>query len=186
MPARDTLLRAHTRRRHAEHAAPRQACRASLDYLRRLSVFLVPLSHGMSPALLDPARHPAIISIRLWSVGKDGECVPLGVRVGGYSPSDVVPFSCWWHISTETRYIWHNMSQTQNVCLCLLMGMYRYELNRAWHVAAGPFSRSRSRLCRRTRHASDHQERNPRNHGPLVGSGHAATHVMYTRGTTSI
>lgn len=33
---------------------------------------------------------------------------------------------------------------------------------------------------------SVHQEKSPRKHGPLVVSKCAATHVMYTRGTTSI
>lgn len=48
-----SFTRTLTRRWHAEHAAPRLACRASLNFLHVFSVLLVPLSHGDPPALLD-------------------------------------------------------------------------------------------------------------------------------------
>lgn len=151
---------ANTRRRHAQHAAPRQACRASLCDLTS-SASLVPLSHGFWVMLPS-----------CW------------VRLMSY------PFSCWWDISTDTRYSWLDISQPQKkACLCLLMGMYRYELSRAWLVAAGPSSRSRrSRLCRRTRTRKRSRGCEPREN--TVRSWYQNVQRLMscalTRGTTSI
>lgn len=116
--------------------------------------------------------------------------VPLGVRVGGYAPSDVVPFSCWWLISTETIYIWHNISQPREMRLCRLMGMCWYEFEQGLARRSGAsFSehevralssdktrkRSRGRESEKTRSArgiktcSDSCHVHSRNHQHLRG-----------------
>lgn len=65
LPAWDTLLHTHT---HSTSACRTCSPTPGLQSLTRLlaytsSVSLVALSHGGRPAVLDPARHPAIISI---------------------------------------------------------------------------------------------------------------------------
>lgn len=125
-----SFTRTHTRRWHAEHAAPRQACRASLNFLHVFPVFLVPLSHGDPPALLDPctsSRNNKHTS----STRGDDECLRLGVMLGGYAPSDLVPFlSLVVYISHKSEvYMAQYVSKLQTACLWLVRRMYRGEFD---------------------------------------------------------
>lgn len=77
------------------------------------SVSLVSLSHGGPPAALDPARHPAIISIYVVKPrGLMGVC-HWALMLGGYAPSDL-------EYPQKARSISHDLSQLQNACLLSL------------------------------------------------------------------
>lgn len=78
LPAWDTLLRAHTHDVGMQNMQPHaRLAEPHTQLLTRLAVVLVALSHGDPPVLLDPARHPAIISIRPRPAGTSS-----GVRLG--------------------------------------------------------------------------------------------------------
>lgn len=92
LPAWDTLLHTHTHTTLAcRTCSPTPGLQSLTQVLTRFSVFLVPLSHGDPPALLDSctsSRNNKHTS----STRGDDECLRLGVMVGGYAPSDLVPF----------------------------------------------------------------------------------------------
>lgn len=135
LPAWDTLLRAHThthtRRRHAEHAAPRLACRASLNCLHVV---------GLPRALVTwrPSRRVGSCTssrnnkhIRRQAAGTHG-CVPLGVGGGWGTHRLTSNHFLAGGIYPQGRGLYRTICPNSRMRVsCLLTRAYRGEADRA-------------------------------------------------------